>query len=259
MLSSRLVVAGLSLALIASPAAAQRFGTFEFGALGRYTKFDKAYQFDNGTGFGGRVGMFLAPNFELEGEGSYLDIDRGGAELRFGPAGADHQANYTPLSARGTVYVPVTASGVALSFGAGIVRSNYRFTYNWGPTGSVGFKIPIMSNFAARVDGVADYLPTPKRTNLGIRAGLSYFLNGPTNERIVERVINNDDELLRLRNDRSRLDSITAAYNRLRDSLSTAPGCVCQTPAPAPAPIKVEKEQPAVVKPEPIKTKKDKP
>lgn len=261
MLSTRLAVSGLlSLALVASPAAAQRFGTFEFGGLGRYTKFDTKYNFDNGTGFGGRVGMFLMPNFELEGEGSYLDIDRGGKELRFGPAGATHQANYTPLSARGTFYIPVMSSA-SLYFGGGIVRSSYRYTYNWGPTADVGVKIPIMSNLAIRLDGVADYLPEPSTTNFGFRAGLSYFLNGPSTERIVERVVTNDDELMRLRSDRARLDSIANAYNRLRDSLSRAPGCVCQTPAPAPAPMKVEKEAPApaVVKPEPIKTKKDKP
>ena len=64
---------------------------------------------------------------------------------------------------------------------------------------------------------------------------------------------------LRLRSDRARLDSIANAYNRLRDSLSTAPGCVCQTPAPAPEPMKVQKDNGTPVKPEPIKTKKDKP
>ena len=43
MSSKRLFVAGLSLALIASPALAQSSGTLELGALGSYTKFDSEY------------------------------------------------------------------------------------------------------------------------------------------------------------------------------------------------------------------------
>ena len=79
MSSKRLFAAGLSLVLIASPALAQSRGTLELGALGAYTKFDNAYLFDNGGGIGGRFGVFLHPMFAVEAEGSYMDIDRGGA------------------------------------------------------------------------------------------------------------------------------------------------------------------------------------
>jgi hypothetical protein len=246
MLSTRLAVAaGLTLALAAAPSHAQTRGWVEFGGLGTYTNFDGSYNFDNGGGVGGRIGLFLHPMFELEGEGSYMDIDRGGSELRIN----NDQANYTPLYLRGTGHLPLTANGFALTAGAGITRTSYRYTYNWGPSASVGVKIPVLANAAIRLDVVGDYLPTPKTTNVNFRAGLSMFRRTGT-QTIVERVTVVDEEALtRLRSDRARLDSIAAAYNRLRDSLATAPGCNCAQPEPTP----IQKDR----TPEPIRSEKD--
>lgn len=251
MLSPRLAVAGLSLALAAMPALAQQAGWVEVGGLGAYTKFDKNYNFDNGGGVGGRFGVFLSPMFQLEAEGSYMDIDRGGAELRIN----DDQANYTPLYFRGTANFPITPNGFALTAGAGLTRTSYRYTYNWGPSAAVGVKIPVLPFAALRVDVVGDYLPTPKRTNMSLRAGLSVYRRTTSNT-VVERVTVVDEEALtRLRSDRARLDSIANAFTRLRDSLAANPpkACICDAP-PAPLPVTKDRTPPAAA---PIKTEKE--
>lgn len=230
MLSTRLAVAGLTLAIAASPALAQTRGWLEFGGFGAHSFFDSQYPFDNELGVGGRFGVFLHPMFLLEAEGQYMDLDVNGVEFR--PNG--RQANYTPIYLRGTGHFPLNASGMALTAGVGVVRSEYRYTYNWGTSGSVGVKIPVMANAALRFEGVLDYLPTPKATNFNVRGGLSLFRRTGTNT-IIERVtVVDEDALTRLRSDRARLDSIANAYNRLRDSLATTPkpSCNCTTPLP---------------------------
>jgi hypothetical protein len=252
MLSTRLAVAGLALAVAAAPAMAQSRGWMEFGGLGTYTNFDGSYNFDNGGGVGGRIGVYLHPMFELEGEGSYMDIDRNGVEFR--PGAGTFQANYTPLYLRGTAHFPTSMWGAALTAGAGITRTSYRYTYNWGPSAAVGVKIPVFRYAALRLDVVGDYLPTPKTTNVNFRAGLSVFRR-PALNTIIDRIaVADDSELIRLRNDRARLDSIADAYNRLRDSLATAPGCNC--PAPAPEPIPTTKDR-VPTNTQPIQTQKD--
>ena len=236
MSSKRLFVAGLSLALIASPALAQSSGTLELGALGSYTRFDSEYNFDNGGGIGGRFGVFLHPMFAIEAEGSYMDIDRGGVELRV----ANDQANYVPLYLRGTAHFPVTTNGFAVTAGAGLTRTHYRYTFNYGPSAAVGIKIPVLSNAAIRVDAVGDYLPEPKKTNLSFRAGLSFFRH-PVMSTTTERVSVVDESALNSM--RSERDALAAALARLRDSVNAIPACaVCERPSPAPIPV--EKDRP---------------
>ena len=247
MLSTRLFVAGLSLALVASPVLAQRQGTLELGGLAGYAKFDSDYNFDNGPIIGGRFGVYLHPMFELEAEGAYLALKRNGSDLRIN----NDQANYTPIYLRGTGNFPINASGLAFTAGAGIVRSSYRYTYNWGPSAAVGIKIPILTNAAIRADVVGDYLPEPKRTNMSIRAGLSMYRH-PALNTVIERVsVVDESGMNRLRAER---DSLAAALARLRDSVNAIPACVvCERPAPAPIPV--EKDRPTT--PTPIRTEKD--
>jgi hypothetical protein len=253
MLFKRLAVAGLSLAVTATPAVAQDRGWMEFGALYSFATFDNQYPFSNESGIGGRVGVFLHRMFELEGEGMYMGLERSGQEFRVN----DDQANYVPLYVRGTAHWTLTDGGLALTTGVGVTRTSYRYTYNWGPSASVGVRIPVMPFAAIRADVVADYLPTPEATNVNLRAGFSLYRRAHQDV-IVERVpVVDDTELTRLRSDRARLDSIAAAYNRLRDSLATAPRCVCDAPAPAPEPIKTEKDRRPVTTPAPIPTQKD--
>lgn len=240
MLSTRLAVAGLTLAIAASPVLAQSRGTIEVGGMGVFSTFDNALPFDNETGVGGRFGVFLSPMFALEGEGAYMGLERGGQQFRVN----DDQANYTPFWARGTANFPIRPNGFAFTAGAGITRTSYRYTYNWGPTASIGVKIPVMSNAAIRLDAVGDYLPTPKHTNINLRAGLSLYRH-PASNTIIERVTVVDEEPLnRLRSDRARLDAIAAQYAALRDSLAANPpkACVCEAPAPAPIPVTKERK-----------------
>ena len=138
----------------------------------------------------------------------------------------------------------MTANGFAITAGAGVTRSSYRYTYNWGPSGAVGIKIPVLSNAALRVDVVGDRLPEPKKTNLTFRAGMSFFRH-PASNTLVERVsVVDESGMNRLRSER---DELAVALARLRDSVNAIPACVCEKPAPAPIPV--EKDRPTTPAP----------
>src|SRR5688572_24474484 len=76
----------LSALLVSGTAAAQspgapRAGTVEVGAFGQWTWFDENAGRVNavpedGLGYGGRLGVFLSPRFQLEGDGYYSPQQR---------------------------------------------------------------------------------------------------------------------------------------------------------------------------------------
>src|SRR4051812_35297764 len=61
--------------LLGGSAAAQSPGTLLVGGFGQWTKFDSKWNLDdsfgNSIGYGGRVGAFIAPNWNLEADGVY--------------------------------------------------------------------------------------------------------------------------------------------------------------------------------------------
>lgn len=238
MKSMRIAFAGVIAATLAVPAHAQERGWVELGAFGRYTAFDQDAGIDNGLGFGGRVGVFMDRRFILEGEGSFTPSISGSRVPSANTNNGDDY-NYTPLYLRLTANAPFAANRHAFLVGAGMTRSNFGFTYNYGPNALVGFKFGLGETVALRLDGLVDYLPNfdngrnqdDGAIHSSLRAGLSFYrrpmnLDAEREElrRRTAALEATEAELTQLRSDRARLDSISAAYQSLRDSMSNTTG-----------------------------------
>src|ERR1700736_429342 len=75
MLRRSWTVCAMTALLLGGTAAAQSPGTLLVGGFGTWTHFDSKWNLDtsfgNSWGYGGRVGAFIAPNWNLEADGSY--------------------------------------------------------------------------------------------------------------------------------------------------------------------------------------------
>jgi outer membrane protein OmpA-like peptidoglycan-associated protein len=186
---SRSIFAGALLLASAIPAFAQKPGTIELGAFGRYTWFDKHLDFDKKVGVGGRLGIFVLRNLSLEADGSYTATNAQGGEL----------VRAEPLHGRLVYNAPLGAHSAFL-LGAGytrqLFRTNYRETKS-GAGGLVGLRLGTGDVLSIRIDGTGDYIPkaetetflqlpgvTQHKSNLhwGIQAGLSLLIGNHTRE-----------------------------------------------------------------------------
>src|ERR671923_2987972 len=68
----RLVLLAGFVALVASPAAAQRSQNIEFGGFGSWWRFDQSFLIKNGFGGGARIGYNLGDRVGLEVTGDYV-------------------------------------------------------------------------------------------------------------------------------------------------------------------------------------------
>jgi hypothetical protein len=176
-------------------------GTIEIGGFGQWTAFDEnagrpGVVPEDGLGFGGRLGFFLTPRLELEGDGWYSPQDR---DLDESFCCTGERATQVVASGQGlrlNYNLPLGLMGGASQFiiGAGAVRTNYAFEggndagadadsaiTSYGASGLVGLRMGFTRWLAARVDGVADYMPGHEpeaNLNLHARAGLSLLLGG---------------------------------------------------------------------------------
>src|SRR6476660_4991895 len=75
MLRRSWTVCAMTALLLGGSAAAQSPGTLLVGGFGTWTHFDSKWNLDdsfgNSWGYGGRVGAFIAPNWNVEADGSY--------------------------------------------------------------------------------------------------------------------------------------------------------------------------------------------
>ncbi|HYW12922.1 MAG TPA: hypothetical protein VE871_13270 [Longimicrobium sp.] len=189
-----------------APAAAQApggptAGTIEIGGFGQWTAFDEnagrpGVVPEDGFGFGGRLGFFLTPRLELEGDGWYSPQDRDLDESFCCTGERATQVRASGQGLRLNYNLPLGLMGGASQFiiGAGAVRTNYAFEggsdagadvdsaiTSYGASGLVGLRMGLARWLAARVDGVADYMPGHEpeaNLNLHARAGLSLLLGG---------------------------------------------------------------------------------
>jgi Outer membrane protein beta-barrel domain len=191
-----------------APAAAQApagptAGTIEIGGFGQWTSFDENAGRPNvvpedGFGFGGRLGFFLSPRFELEGDGWYSPQDRDLDESFCCTGERATQVRASGQALRLNYNFPLGLMGGAsqLIIGAGAARTNYAFAggtddgtttdadsavTSYGGSALVGLRMGLTRWLAARVDGVADYMPSHEpeaNLNLHARAGLSLLLGG---------------------------------------------------------------------------------
>ena len=121
--------------LLGGTAAAQSPGTLLVGGFGSWTKFDSKWgleeDFGNSIGYGGRVGAFIAPNWNLEADGQYIpaQAETGPDYVGIGvPAGDVKGSN---LSARIVYHFPL-GNLPSIHIGAGGVLQNFRGDNNVG-------------------------------------------------------------------------------------------------------------------------------
>jgi hypothetical protein len=155
---------------------AQQPGSVEIGTYGQVTLVDPTQaRFETRTplslGIRARVNLHRRVGVELEASTGTVD---GAVEpLR---------RRYNQLVARGTVTIPVSDfSGLML--GAGLARSDYEVTYNFGPNLLLGVRTVIRGRYALRSDLIFNTLPTSGATEFGLRTGVQVVagpFDGPT-------------------------------------------------------------------------------
>ncbi|HEX6628585.1 MAG TPA: peptidoglycan-associated lipoprotein Pal [Gemmatimonadaceae bacterium] len=182
MLRRSWTVCAMTALLLGGSAAAQSPGTLLVGGFVSWTKFDSKWglntDFGNSIGYGGRVGAFIAPNWNLEMDGQYIPAQAAtGADYNgIGIPGGDVKGSN--LSAR-IVYSFPLGNLPSIHIGAGGVLQNFRgdenqggAIYQFGGNGLVGFNLGF-SGVSLRVDGLLNYFPSNDgRFDFGAQAGL---------------------------------------------------------------------------------------
>ncbi len=168
-----LVVSQLAISVTA---AAQAAGSVEIGGYGQVTLVDpEQARFESraplSLGIRGRVNLHRNAGVELEASTSTVD---GVSEpLR---------RRYNQLVARATYTIPLSDYS-GLLIGAGLARSDYEVTYNFGPSALIGVRTAISGRYALRSDVIFNRLPASGATEFGVRTGLQAVIgpfDGPT-------------------------------------------------------------------------------
>jgi len=178
--------------LLSGSAAAQSPGTLLVGGYGQWTHYDNSWNLDSGfgnsIGFGGRLGAFIAPQWNIEADGSYTPAQAKTGVTRWGTK--DVKASM--LSAR-LLYSFPAGNLQSFHIGAGGVLENFRGSaatspgaYQFGVNGLAGFNIGF-SGVSLRIDGIANYLPSDGgKFDFGAQAGLQFapdlsaWMGGPS-------------------------------------------------------------------------------
>ena len=162
---------------VATRAVAQpQAGSIEIGGYGQVTRVaPEQARFESRTplslGLRGRVNLHRNVGLELEASTSTVE-----------GAGVGTERRYNQLVARATWTRPLSEFS-GLMIGAGLARSDYEITYNFGPSALVGVRTLIRGRYWLRSDAIFNYLPTSGATEFGLRTGLqSVFgpFDGPT-------------------------------------------------------------------------------
>jgi peptidoglycan-associated lipoprotein len=184
MLRRSWTVCAMTALLLGGSAAAQSPGTLLVGGFGQWTHFDSKWNLDTGfgnsIGYGGRLGAFIAPNWNLEADGVYTPA-QSAAGTRF--LGSNSNAvngdvKASAFTARLMYSFPI-GNLPSFHLGAGGVLENFRGstdtgagTYQFGVNGMAGFNLGF-GGVALRVDGLVNYLPSNDgRFDFGAQAGL---------------------------------------------------------------------------------------
>jgi len=174
----QLLVGVLGIAIIASPAAAQRSDNLEFSGFGSWWRFDRAFVLKNTFGGGVRVGYNLSDRVGLEIVGDIVKTtDVGGTvNVTVQALSANLVLTY-PLGKRSTIY----ATG-------GFTHANFGIPYDFSDNmvdGGVGARMFIGKHVEVRGDLRAMYTPNtnlPTGTwsgQVAASAGVSYFFVPP--------------------------------------------------------------------------------
>jgi peptidoglycan-associated lipoprotein len=170
--------------LLGGSAAAQSPGTLLVGGFGTWTKFDSKWglddSFGNSWGYGGRVGAFIAPNWNLEADGAYTPAQAAAGTRFLGSGAVAGDVKASQFAARVVYSFPI-GNLPSIHIGAGGVLENFRGpddtspgTYQFGANGLVGFNLGF-GGVALRVDGLVNYLPSNDgKLDFGAQAGLQF-------------------------------------------------------------------------------------
>ncbi|HKN57202.1 MAG TPA: hypothetical protein VJV97_00015, partial [Gemmatimonadaceae bacterium] len=168
--------------LLGGSAAAQSPGTLLVGGFGQWTHFDSKWNLDTGfgnsIGYGGRVGAFVAPNWNVEADGVYTPASAKAGTFFFGSGTAGGDVKASAFTARLMYSFPL-GNVPSIHIGAGGVLENFRGpndnspgTYQFGVNGLAGFNLGF-SGVSLRVDGLVNYLPSNGgKFDFGAQAGL---------------------------------------------------------------------------------------
>lgn len=186
----------LALGLLARDLLAQRAGSMEFGILGRYSWFDGKAPVASRGGVGIRIGGFLAPRWEVEGQYSYTStpVDSGGT------------ASYTPITARVLYNYPVAGRFYSWIFGLGYTWQHFGGDLNTSQSAGqllAGVRLNRGRRFNLRVEGTLDYVPdgfadgsgSASNFDPGLQVGVS-FMTGTNPDRDRDHVKDKYDDCL---------------------------------------------------------------
>jgi outer membrane protein OmpA-like peptidoglycan-associated protein len=200
--SSGFALGAMLATVLAVPLAAQRAGSFEFGAFGRYTWFENASVNLVDT-FGGSalLGVFLHPIVALEVGAAYTPAKT--------VTPADLDVKHVPLFGRLVVNVPLHERFTVL-LGGGYQRTNYivagpDLSADNGLMGLLGFRAFLSGGLALRGHGLVDFVPSPKTPgwpaagaatryrHWGAELGLTYVFGKAPRDRDRDGVPDNRD------------------------------------------------------------------
>jgi OOP family OmpA-OmpF porin len=186
----------LALGLLSRTVTAQRAGSAEFGILGRYTWFDNKAPVESRGGIGVRIGGFLTPNWEVEGQVSFTST----------PLDSAGNALYTPITARVLYNYTRPRHGYAWLFGLGYTWQHFGQDLDVSQSAGqllAGIRFNRGEMFSLRLEGTLDYVPdgfagtSGSSTNFdpGLQVGVS-FLTGTNPDRDRDRVKDKLDSCL---------------------------------------------------------------
>lgn len=188
MLSKRWSVCAAAALLYGGAAAAQQPGTLLLGGFGQYTIFGNDLKSGgafgtnvtgNKFGYGGRIGAFITPNWDIEAEAAYTEApttsgSATGTPLKYGPVAA-RLVYGLPIYGRSSILLG--AGGVLSPYHNDVVGAGGYYSYKYGVSGDLGLRIVLGDYFSVRGDAIADFHPSsstssPRYTNFRFQGGL---------------------------------------------------------------------------------------
>lgn len=164
------LIAGVAIATMPGIATAQKPGTVEFSALGVWHNKTTTMDALKGFGVGGRLGVFLPANFELEGQ---LDLTK--------PKNATAGTSFTLTYFAGNLLynVPVSEGSVYFRAGYGTLKPSgcligtTTCSSHGALAGGAGFRVPLFSQVLLRAEAMVRSRSTYDYTSVGGSLGFT--------------------------------------------------------------------------------------